>query len=66
MFCSELEALKRERAHEMGQSTKHSSGEVTTLQQKLDQAVEEKEREVRHPFLKLFIHYLLLASSRLC
>lgn len=45
---SEMEALKRDREHELGRSSKHATGEVTFIQQKLEQAVEDKEREVPH------------------
>jgi len=38
--------LKRDKEHAMGRSTQLASGEVTLMQQKYEQAVEEKEREV--------------------
>lgn len=43
----EIEALKRDKEHAMGRSTQMANGEATLMQQKYEQAVEEKERELR-------------------
>jgi len=44
---NEVEALKREREHDMGRSSKNASGEFSIMQQKLEQAVDDKDRELR-------------------
>jgi len=44
---NEMEAMKRDVEYEVGRSTKGASGEAAIVQQKLETALEDKERELR-------------------